>query len=339
MVFLSIVICTYNRAELLDACLASVVGQGAGFERVEVIVVDNNSRDYTASVVARYSERYSNVRYVHERQQGLSHARNRGCDVACGEYLGYLDDDARLPRGYLACVLAALDEHVPDIMGGPVYPYYDTRKPRWFRDEYEIRKFAEASGFSRTCRVSGGNFIIRRDVLLAFGKFDVNLGMKGDQIGLGEERALLELYRSRTPEAAQKVYYCLDAYIEHYVPAYKMTLRYMTDRFYQVGRTSTRVKKKNPASGLDRAFKFIPRQLLFAGKEFHQKGFFGADYAAMAFNIALEAGRISELFSHGWGAVLSPHLHLRYNQLKRLAKRWKRGYRLIHRIEKALGIK
>jgi hypothetical protein len=149
----------------------------------------------------------------------------------------------------------------------------------------------------------------------------------------------LELYRSVTPEAAQKVYYCLEAFIEHYVPTYKMTLRYMVERFYQVGRTSTRVKKKKPASGLDRAFKFIPRQLLFAGREVARKGLFGADYVAVLFNVALEAGRISELFSHGWGAVLRPHLQIRFNQLKRLTKKWKRCYRVMRWIERALGIK
>lgn len=307
MAFLSVVICTYNRAELLDACLASVVGQGAGFERVEAIVVDNNSRDRTASVAARYVERYSNVRYVHERQQGLSHARNRGCDEACGEYVGYLDDDARLPGGYLACVLAALDEHVPDIMGGPVYPYYDTRKPRWFRDEYEIRKFAEVSGFSRTCRVSGGNFIIRKDVLLRFGKFDVNLGMKGDQIGLGEERALLELYRSRTPEAAQRVYYCLDAYIEHYVPAYKMKRSYLLKRSFQSGRAMARITEKDASQALQRARHLVPDQLYRAAREMCRTGCRRTDLMRICLDSAIRLGLFAE-------AILSASHRQRLNE-------------------------
>jgi glycosyltransferase involved in cell wall biosynthesis len=273
-----------------------VVGQGAGFERVEVIVVDNNSRDHTASVAARYAERYSNLRYVHERQQGLSHARNRGCDEACGEYVGYLDDDARLPRGYLACVLAALDEHVPDIMGGPVYPYYDTRKPRWFRDEYEIRKFAEASGFSRTCRVSGGNFIIRRDVLLRFGQFDVNLGMKGDQIGLGEERALLELYRSRTPEAAQKVYYCLNAHIEHYVPAYKMHRAYLIKRSFQSGRAMARITRQEASHALQRARHIVSDQLCRAAREIWKTDIRRTDFMRIGLDAAIRLGLFSEAF-------------------------------------------
>ena len=76
----SVVLCTYNRARLLTQALAHV---GAAAKRsnarVEIIVVDNNSRDDTKSVVAAASRAsLVPVRYVLETRQGLSFARNRG---------------------------------------------------------------------------------------------------------------------------------------------------------------------------------------------------------------------------------------------------------------------
>ena len=125
MTTVSIIICTYNRQQLLTNCLGGLVAQMEPFiDRTEVIVVDNNSKDGTAELVGTYCARYSWLRYVRESQQGLSHARNRGATVAIGSYLCFLDDDAKPSPAYLASIHQVIEEHRPDIFGGPVYPYY-----------------------------------------------------------------------------------------------------------------------------------------------------------------------------------------------------------------------
>ena len=45
---------------------------------------------------------------------------------------------------------------------GRNFPFYTEAKPRWFKDQYKIRHYAETSGFSTTCGVSGSNFVIGR---------------------------------------------------------------------------------------------------------------------------------------------------------------------------------
>jgi glucosyl-dolichyl phosphate glucuronosyltransferase len=238
---LSIIICTYNRAERLADCLEGIVKQQSTSVSFEVIVVDNNSRDNTKELVAGFSSKIPNLRYVFEEKQGLSYARNRGCREAKAACLVYLDDDAIAPPEYLANIVKVTKEHSPDILGGPVYPYYTTPRPRWFKDEYEIRKYADNSGFSATAAVSGGNFIIRKKLLEKLGGFDVKLGMIGGKLGLGEERKVLEQYRASTPPAEQKVYYALECYITHHVPPEKMTLRYIMKRAYIAGKRSQEV--------------------------------------------------------------------------------------------------
>jgi glucosyl-dolichyl phosphate glucuronosyltransferase len=335
---LSVVVCTYNRAELLDKCLRSLEEDLAERPHIEVIVVDNNSQDRTREVIDRYAASHSGFRYVPEAQQGLSHSRNRGCEEAVGDYLVYLDDDALVPPGYLAHVLRVLREHRPEILGGPVYPYYDGPKPGWFKDEFEVRKFAPVSGFSTTCRVSGGNFIIRRGLLMELGCFDVRFGMKGKQIGLGEERALLNAYRRRVPEDQQKVYYSLDCHILHFVPRFKMRRWYMVKRSYAAGRTMFRINRKTPDSVFWRLKSFIPDQVRMIVGGIRADGLWGGDYTKMLFETAVRVGNIAELLSYGWGPVFVPHIKVRYGRIRLWCK--DHGYKdHLKRFERWLGIK
>ena len=77
---ISVVVCTYNRAEL--ACLAvnSLCCQTLSPDSYEIIVVDNGSTDGTEATIADLQAVYvgHTVRYICEKRQGLSHARNRG---------------------------------------------------------------------------------------------------------------------------------------------------------------------------------------------------------------------------------------------------------------------
>ena len=76
---ISVVISTYNRCDMLPAAVESVLAQDASGISYEVVIVDNNSTDKTREAVESFIERgHTNVRYVFEGQQGLSHARNAG---------------------------------------------------------------------------------------------------------------------------------------------------------------------------------------------------------------------------------------------------------------------
>ncbi|HXO85741.1 MAG TPA: glycosyltransferase family 2 protein [Gemmatimonadales bacterium] len=89
----SVVVPTYNRATIVRAAIDSVVGQS--YPNVEVVVVDDGSRDDTQRVVESYG---APVRYLFQANSGVSAARNRGFAAARGEFIALLDsDDAFLP--------------------------------------------------------------------------------------------------------------------------------------------------------------------------------------------------------------------------------------------------
>lgn len=86
----SVVIPCYNQAHFLSEALESVLGQGYG--RIEILVVDDGSTDNTRPVAERYPE----VRYHHQANQGAAAARNTGIAESRGDLLVFLDADDRL---------------------------------------------------------------------------------------------------------------------------------------------------------------------------------------------------------------------------------------------------
>jgi glycosyltransferase involved in cell wall biosynthesis len=102
----SVVIPTYNRADLLPATLASVAGQQFG--DYEVLVVDDGSEDDTRAVVRRHGG--PGVRYLGLGRTGnLSVVRNAGIEAAAGEYVAFLDSDDLWDPDKLALQVALLD--------------------------------------------------------------------------------------------------------------------------------------------------------------------------------------------------------------------------------------
>ena len=103
MIRLSLVIATYNRAEQLLVTLRSVALQSAPAEVWECIVVDNNSADNTRQRVEAFQREHStlNIRYIFEKNQGLSHARNAGIVASQGDIVAFIDDDERITKEFI----------------------------------------------------------------------------------------------------------------------------------------------------------------------------------------------------------------------------------------------
>ncbi|HEX2227379.1 MAG TPA: glycosyltransferase [Candidatus Binatia bacterium] len=102
----SVVIATYNRAELLAQTLDSVLGQR--FTGYEVIVVDDGSTDATAAVVQGYGDR---VRYLYQENHGPSAARNLGVRHARGAWIAIQDSDDLCAPNHLESLYAYAKEH------------------------------------------------------------------------------------------------------------------------------------------------------------------------------------------------------------------------------------
>lgn len=243
-ILISVVVCTYNRADLLKIALESLVKQTLDESEYEVLVVDNNSTDHTIDIIEEFSH-YPYVRHVLELNQGLSHARNRGLKEAKGTYIAYCDDDCKLPEAWLSNAKNIIETVNPFLFGGPIYPFYTVEKPEWFDDKYAARVPYQSPLFLDSQSmdyVQGGNMFFLKSLLEDVGGFDTELGMRGDVIGYGEETALI---RSIIQERSDVIaYYHPDLFVYHHERPEKLKMLRRVKMAFAMGRDHYRMNHR-----------------------------------------------------------------------------------------------
>lgn len=172
----TVVIPTFNRAQMIGEAIDSVVSQD--FEPLEVIVVDDGSTDDTQTVIA-HSQRKSKhpIRVIRQANSGESAARNAGILEATHDLVAFLDSDNRwrpgkltnqvrlLTDGEYEFTFTAYSEFGPDIVSPRIVRVED-----WHDDPLSaLRKLLVG------CVVNTSTVIARRDVLLDVGLFDRSL--------------------------------------------------------------------------------------------------------------------------------------------------------------------
>ena len=112
---ITIIVPVYNAEEYLDRCMNSILDQE--FSSYEVILVDDGSTDASGLICDRYSGTDPRFITVHQKNSGVSAARNAGLNLAQGEYVMFLDsDDALLPYALDELMSNSNDEDV--VIGG-----------------------------------------------------------------------------------------------------------------------------------------------------------------------------------------------------------------------------
>ncbi len=188
---ITVVICTYNRGEILSECLNSFSLQTVPSSKFELIVVDNNSTDDTSDIAKSYAMRHKNCRYVLEEKQGLSYARNRGYNEAHTPWVSYVDDDAKAYTNYVERALWVIENYNFDCFGGMYYAWHKYGKPKWLPKKFGDKKQVQHEvGIMENGYASGGVIVFKKNVLEQLNGFPVNLGMKGKQVSYGEETYL-----------------------------------------------------------------------------------------------------------------------------------------------------
>lgn len=237
---ISVVVCTYNRAELLANALQTLCEQTINKSHYEVLVVDNNSKDNTSSVTKDFSLRHPNIRYCFEIRQGLSHARNRGWQEANGLYVAYIDDDCKVPTQWLRIAKEIIDQIAPAVFGGPYYAFYNSPKPYWWKDWYETFELSpKPRPLRRLEYLRGGNIFFRRKLLEDMCGFDAVLGMSDKKLGYCEETELQRRIRETMPNEA--IYYDPKLHVFHLVRPEKMTSPWILNSSFACGRYSYNV--------------------------------------------------------------------------------------------------
>lgn len=96
---LSVIVPIYNVEKWLKRCLNSILCQT--FENFELILIDDGSPDDCANIIEKYAEKDKRIITIHQKNKGVSAARNAGLRIAKGKYIGFVDpDDWIAPQMY-----------------------------------------------------------------------------------------------------------------------------------------------------------------------------------------------------------------------------------------------
>lgn len=173
---LSVIVCTRDRADRLEHCLASFEAADAPPGRWQLLVVDNDSGDHTSQVVEDAARRGKlPLQYAIERARGLSFARNHGLALTTGSIIAFTDDDCLVTKTWLTAILHEFDsDGALQVLGGRVEPATAEDAgtgARLFADRLTISSFDQIME-----RLIGCNMILRRSVFDSVGLFDTRLG-------------------------------------------------------------------------------------------------------------------------------------------------------------------
>lgn len=109
----SIIIPAYNIESYISACLDSALQQD--FSDFEIVVVDDGSIDNTSKVCDEYAKKCKNITTIHQKNAGLSSARNTGIKHARGEYIALVDGDDLVAPNFLAQLYQAITKTNSDV--------------------------------------------------------------------------------------------------------------------------------------------------------------------------------------------------------------------------------
>ncbi|MGX8833548.1 glycosyltransferase family 2 protein [Amedibacillus sp. YH-ame6] len=125
---LTVVIPVYNVKKYLRRCIGSVLSQT--LQAKYIILVDDGSVDGSGQICDEYAERYSYIQVIHQKNQGLSAARNAGIDATKTEYVTFVDSDDYIDPMMYENLMSFMKEKNADISIGGVWIEQEDGKKR-----------------------------------------------------------------------------------------------------------------------------------------------------------------------------------------------------------------
>lgn len=164
---LSVIIPAYNAGKTIGCCLDSLL-QSIQQAPVEIICVDDGSKDDTWDILQSYSKKYDCLRIFHKENGGVGSARNLGLSQANGNYIAWVDSDDYVTRDWYATIHVGLAKYSPDCL---VFDYFYTRddvdEPRHILlpEKVDLKSFVYEQSLERELKNFLWNQIIRASLL------------------------------------------------------------------------------------------------------------------------------------------------------------------------------
>ncbi|MFB6164273.1 MAG: glucosyl-dolichyl phosphate glucuronosyltransferase [Haloarculaceae archaeon] len=246
----SVVLCahTLDRYDAVTDATESVLAQT--HDDTELVFVSDGNERLAERFEADYGGRSDVVIHCNDENVGLLESRNRGAELATGDVVAFVDDDAVAATDWLERLVAVYEDRDVPAAGGTMVPEWVAGRPSFLPEEFYFlvgvtqRGFADGPGEVRN--TFGSNISFRRDVFLDLGGFDANIGgRQGDENLQGGETELCARLQS---EYGHGVYYVPEAEVAHKVFEYRTDPVWLIDRAFWQGYSKRGMEVFVPAS-------------------------------------------------------------------------------------------
>lgn len=139
----SIVVPVYNVEKYLNRCLDSISLQT--YKNIEIILVDDGTQDNSGAICDTWSDKDPRVTVIHQKNGGLSNARNSGIAKANGEYLVFVDSDDIVAHNMVERLVILLEGEHADIAICGVYHIFDESRISFDTEEASVKVFDRRS--------------------------------------------------------------------------------------------------------------------------------------------------------------------------------------------------
>lgn len=111
---ISIIIPVYNVEKYLARCVDSVLMQN--YENMEIILIDDGSPDKSGDICDAYARQDNRIIVIHQKNKGLSGARNSGLDISTGKYITFIDSDDSIMPDMFSTMINIMEQNNLDIL-------------------------------------------------------------------------------------------------------------------------------------------------------------------------------------------------------------------------------
>lgn len=112
----SFIVPVYNTEKYLSRCLDSILAQT--YNNWEAILINDGSSDASRDICDEYARKDSRIKAIHKKNEGVSNSRNVGIDLACGDWLMFVDSDDEITPNALELLSIGFEDNIDMVIGG-----------------------------------------------------------------------------------------------------------------------------------------------------------------------------------------------------------------------------
>jgi len=231
------------------------------YDNVELVIVVDGTDAVFERAIDDYGDTNDVIVHCNDRNRGLSDSRNNGAELATGDVVAFIDDDAIADPDWIAELVETYDQHDAIAVGGKMIPAWIAGKPDYLPEEFYWLVGVTYRGFpeevTEVRNTFSSNLSFRREIVLELGGFQSDMGKRGSNDLQGAETELCTRMRE---EYGRGVVYNPEATVAHKVFDYRTEPTWLVERAFWQGYSKRVMQTVRPGS-TDRESQFLSQLL------------------------------------------------------------------------------